>query len=49
MTSIYKTFRVLNPMLGSWLYPQTLDLAVNACQGQTFLNYGRKKFYDIVH
>ncbi len=40
-------------MVGFWLYPQTLDHAVNACQGQTLylimntLNYGRKKFYTI--
>ncbi len=37
-------------MVGSWPYPQTLDQAVNAYQGQTLylimntLNYGRKKF-----
>jgi hypothetical protein len=28
-------FQELNFMVGSWLYPQTLNLARKACQGQT--------------
>ncbi len=34
--------------VGSWSYPLKLDWAVNACQGKTFLSYGRKKFFNLL-
>jgi len=48
-----ETFQVLHSRIGFWPYPQTLDRAGNACQGQTLsllwkvVNYVRKKFYEI--
>jgi hypothetical protein len=30
-----------------WPYPQTLDKAGKACQGQTLVNNGHKMFYNI--
>ncbi len=48
-----KAFKMLYSWVDSWPYPQTSDKAGKACRDkhssffQSFVNYGRKKFYNI--
>ncbi len=46
---------MFHPKVESWPYPQTIDLAGKACQGQTpklntkIVNYGQKSFSTLGH